>query len=163
MLHSALSFAHTKGKASVMDELVNHVVERWQAYAITAAFALPLVVMLWRHIAPVLLPVLEIMLYMTGIQILLHGFVRVVGWFKLETAMYHTDRADPGWEVPIAEFWNLAAYNPEWLFYAQGGALAIVTFIVLRCRPLRTQKKPKPPKPAGKRVASQRHVGASRG
>ncbi len=146
-----------------MDELVNHVVERWQAYAITAAFALPLVVMLWRHIAPVLLPVLEIMLYMAGIQIVLHGLVRAVRWFKLETAMYHTDRADPGWEVPLAEFWNLAAYNPEWLFYAQGGALAIVTFIVLRCRPLRPQKPPTPRKLKRKRVPAYRQAGASRG
>lgn len=160
MLHSAQSFAHAKGKTSVMDELVNHVVERWQAYAITAAFALPLVVMLWRHIAPVLLPLLEIMVYMAGLQILLHGLVRVVRWFKLETAMYHTDRVDPEWYVPVAEFWNRAAYNPEWLLYTQTAVLCLVTYIVLRHRPLRTQK---PPKPAGKRVRSHRQMGASRG
>ncbi|MFP4172271.1 MAG: hypothetical protein ACLFV4_05100 [Candidatus Hydrogenedentota bacterium] len=146
-----------------MDELVNHVVERWQAYAITAAFALPPLVMLRRYVTPVLLPVLEIILYMTGLQIVLHGLVRVVRWFKLETAMYHTERADPGWEVPLAEFWNLAAYNPEWLFYAQGAALCLVTYIVLRHRPIRTQKKPKPLKPASKRLRSHRQMGASRG
>lgn len=146
-----------------MDELVNHVVERWQAYAITAAFALPLLVMLRRYITPVLLPVLEIMLYMTGLQILLHGVVRVVRWFKLETAMYHTDRVDPQWSVPIAEFWNRAAYNPEWLFYAQAAMLCLMTYIVLRHRPIRTQKKPEPPKPAGKRVRSHRQMRASRG
>ncbi len=114
----------------------------WTGYVVTFLAALPLLYLVRQLILPVILWVGEAVLYTAALHLLLHGVVRTARWFKLESTMYVNERADPGWYVPIAEFWNPALYNPDWLFYFQIAALCVITFLVLKHRPLKFQSKP---------------------
>lgn len=124
-----------------MEALVDHLRERWPAYAGLAVCSLPLVYIFRRQVVPVLLWSLEIVMYMAGIHLCLAGLVGLAGWFKSQTSMDYEKNVRTGWEVPIADFWNREQYNPAWIFYLELVLLALVIFLVFRYRPLRIQKR----------------------
>lgn len=124
-----------------MEALQAHFQEQWRAYLGVLICGLPLLYIFRKRIVPVILWILEIIVYMAGVHMCLAGLIRLIRWFKLESTMYIQERVDPGWQIPLNEFWNRELYKPFWIFYFEVVLLLGVVVLVFFYRPLHVQKR----------------------
>ena len=131
-----------------MEAVMQHVQERWQAYAVAAACILPLVVIFRRQVLPVLWYAFEICFYIATFHVVWFGMVRLARWFKFESSTYVTEKEDPGWTTSLLEFWDRSQYKPAWLFYFEVVVVVLILYGVWRFRPFKIQKlKPRSASP----------------
>jgi len=123
-----------------MEAVLAHVQEWWIAYAAGAACVLPLVYFTRRYSLPPLMWIGELLAYTVVMHVVLHLFVILTKWFKLNTTMYWQEKVDPGWKTPLDRFWDRGEYNPGWLFYCEVVIIVLMIVAMIRYRPLKTQR-----------------------
>ena len=131
-----------------MEPLVEHFKENFKIYIIAATCLLVLIIFFRRQVLQLLTYSTETFIYI----MLFHGVVWLVMWlgrqFKIASAMF--DKSDPGWSTPTFLFWRLKEYNPRWVAYFELVIFVFIAYLVLRYRPMRTQRtkmsKPSPTK-----------------
>jgi hypothetical protein len=126
-----------------MDAILTHIQERAMAYGAVAVCCLPLLSLFRRQVVPGLWYIGEIAIYLCLFHGVLHGVVRLVRWFKMEStfgALYN-EKIDPGWQTPLLDFWDRALYKPSWLFYFEVIVAVFILYGVWRFRPFKVQKR----------------------
>lgn len=124
-----------------MDAVVEHFQNWWVLYALLAIVLAPTAYFTRRYSAPIIQWMLELCLYAVIMHTVVHYFIIVVKWFKLNTTMYFNERTDPGWGTPLVEFWARSEYSPSWLFWAELVALVLMLAAMIRMRPMKIQQK----------------------
>lgn len=135
-----------------MEAVIEHLRGQWIAYAGVGACCLPLIILFRRQVLPVVWYGIEMTVYLASFHVVLHGVIRLLRWFKIESSFgaLHEAKMDPGWETPFLEFWRRELYKPEWLFYFEAVVAALILYAVWRLRPFKVQKL----KPRGTSVRS---------
>ncbi len=123
-----------------MDIVLGHFQDFWIWYAAAAAVLIPMVFFTRRYSVPVLLWAVEYVVYCGLFHIVMHFFVMLVVWFKLETTPHYKDKIDPGWQTPLLAFWERAEYEPVWIFYVEIVFLILLLGLMIRIRPMKVQK-----------------------
>lgn len=117
-----------------------HLQQYWIIYAIAGACLLPVLYATRRYSMPVLQWGVELAFCWGMLHVIIHYFIQMVKWFKLNTMMYWHDKIDPGWQTPLKRFWDRAEYNPEWLFYLEVLAAVLMVAAMIRYRPMKVQR-----------------------
>ena len=138
-----------------MESIIAHVQEHAATYALIAACVLPVIYLTRRYSMPVIMWAIELVLYFVAMHIVVHFFVRLVRWFRLSTIPHYEEIVDPGWQTPLVEFWDRALYIPEWIFYAEGIAVLLMIWAMIRYRPIKTQRFPERRKKNAPRMPSR--------
>ncbi len=129
-----------------MESVTAHLQQYWILYSLGGLCLFFVVYFTQKYTLPVIQWTAELALYMACVHVVLHYFVQLVKWFKLNTMMYWQERIDPGWQTPLQRFWDRAEYNPAWLFYAEVVVAVLMVAAMVRYRPMKVQKiKPRRP------------------
>lgn len=128
---------------------IGHVVEHKTYYIGGLAVGLPFLYFTRKVTIPLILYLLEMSIYLSIIHGIVHLVVRLTAWFKVNSSMKAlrpdgTPAEDVDWATPLVEFWDRDLYTPNWIFYMEACFAVIVVILVLRYRPMSTQRKPKP-------------------
>jgi hypothetical protein len=139
-----------------MEIVITHLQDNAVLYFFGAVILVPLFVFFHRWLVPILQWAIEIAVYMTGVHIVTHFSTSLAAWFRRESSSeYLAGREMVEWGTPLLRFWDIEAYDPVGIFYFEVAALLVLTYIVLKIRPMKVQK---PPSAAHKR--SQRRSAA---
>ena len=146
------------------DQLMAHFQENASIYAGALVILAPVFYFGRKWTVPFALWTLESLIYAVLFHVILHYVVAVVNWFKFESQMKMLvdEKVDAGWRTPLVEFWRAELYNPGWVIYFEGVAALLIVALVLKMRPMKTQKiKPKPAKRPGQPgyIAQQQRAG----
>jgi hypothetical protein len=119
-----------------------------KAYIIGGVLAVPFIYFTRRWTIPLFLYTIELSIYCSVMHVLVHVFVVLTAWFKTNSSIraLQKDGLPPDaafWTTPIVKFWEKSLYDPEWVIYVEGVFAAILIILVLKYRPMHTQK-PKP-------------------
>jgi len=123
-----------------METVMAHLQQYWILYSLGALCLIFFVYFTQKYTLPILQWGVELVIYCSIFHVVLHYFVRLVKWFKLNTTMYWHDKVDPGWQTPLQRFWDRAEYNPLWLFYAEVIVAVLMLAAMLRYRPMKVQR-----------------------
>jgi len=135
-------------------DLMDHLRERWMAYAAILACSGPLLYIFRRQVIPVVWYAAEIAIYLGLFHLLTYGVVRVAAWFKYESTFMH-EKLNPNWRTPLIAIWDREVYNPSWLFYFELAAAILILVGVFRYRPFRIQTVTHRTAPLRKGIAPQ--------
>ncbi len=127
-----------------MEAAIAHVQEFWIGYAVLGGCLAVLAVIFQRYTAPFIFYTIEFSIYMISMHVVMWTLVRVTHWFKMNSSMELIGTRDPDvpdWQTPLIEFWDQAAYNPQWIFWFEITVAVIVFLVMLRFRPLRPQRR----------------------
>jgi len=125
-----------------METLLAHIQEHLLEYGAGTAFVLIAVFFTRKWTLPVIQWAIELCAYAAIFHVILHFIVAVAAWFNYESQMkmLKDERVATGWQTPLFEFWNRELYKPSWVLWFEI-AFAIGAFILMvRLRPMRTQK-----------------------
>lgn len=122
------------------DLIYSHVEENIVAYSIGVVILVPVLYLTRKWSLPFLFYAIESLIYITIMHIVMHGFVKLVVWFYVNTQMRAlrpdgTPAYVPDWQTPLVDFWNRGDYIPEWLFYLELSFSLIIILLVWRYRP----------------------------
>ncbi len=126
--------------------LIDHFKEFYLYYLGPAAVLLPTLFFTRRYSVPLILYAVEIGIYFVMLHLVWHWLVGLVRWFAEESSMEALGPDgrpvdSPEWTTPLLQFWDKAAYDPQWIIYAEGVMALIIVYLVWRYRPLKVQKK----------------------
>ncbi|GMW01952.1 MAG: hypothetical protein AMXMBFR84_30880 [Candidatus Hydrogenedentota bacterium] len=126
-----------------MESILAHLQSNAVFYIIGAVVAIPIIYFTRPYSISVIQWVVELAIYGTGLHLFVAGLVRVINGFQYETQMkmLADERVNQGWTTPIYQFWNLEAYNPQWVAYLEAGMLFAIFLLMLRFRPMKVQKR----------------------
>ncbi len=125
-----------------------HVQTYIKFYALGVAIGVPLIFFTRKWTVPLILYALEICVYFFIMHVLVYVLVGITGWFKNSSSI-RALRKDGmpidavSWGTPFVRFWDKTLYDPQWLVYMEYVFMVVIVILVLRYRPMRTQK-PKP-------------------
>ena len=128
--------------------LSGHVQANLTAYVIGCVLALPLIYFTRKWSVPGILYAIEISIYLTIMHIVIHLVVGLAAWFKTNSSIRALNKEGVPvdavfWTTPMVRFWDKTIYDPQWIAYMELSFILIIVILVLRYRPMRTQK-PKP-------------------
>ena len=125
-----------------MDAIASHFQEYYAYWVIGIILSTPVIFVTRKYSVPVLQYALETAIYTFLMHIAIGTIVRVAAWFKNSSSMRALD--DDGipegavdWQTPWIEFWDKAAYNPEWVIYLECVILVLIFAAVARYRPMK--------------------------
>ncbi len=120
--------------------IYSHFEANWQIYAIVLVFMIPIIFFTRKWSLPLIFYTIETTIYLVIMHIVVHLFVILVVWFKVNTSMRalredgnHVDA--PDWATPLYDFWNLEAYIPQWIAYVEIAFAVIIILLVFWYRP----------------------------
>ena len=142
-----------------MEIVLEHLQSYWMYYAIGAAVLLPPLIYFRRWSLPLIQYAVEYVIYLGLIHVGLATIVLVTGWFVDQSTMKRArglvgENYNPGWRIPLLEFWNRELYNPVWLFYAEIVVAVFVFVLMVRLRGIGVQRKKRKKVPPSKKVAA---------
>lgn len=125
-----------------MDQLIASIQENWAGYAVVTALVLPIVYFTRKYTLPAIQWAVELVVYMTGLHLLIHYVVALTAWFQFESQMKMLveEKVHMGWQTPLLYFWKMELYKPGWLFYLEAVALVLIIAAMFRYRPMKVQK-----------------------
>jgi len=120
--------------------ILDHFKENLTVYAIIGVFMVPIIIFTRKWSLPLIFYTIETLIYITAMHIIVHLFVILVVWFKVNTSMKMLREngipADvPDWKTPLYDFWNSTAYSPHWIVYVEVAFVVIIALLVIRFRP----------------------------
>jgi len=120
--------------------IYGHFEDNWKIYAIVLAFMIPIIIVTRKWSLPVIFYTIETTIYLVLMHIIVHVFVIVVVWFKVNTSMRAlredgTPAEVPDWATPLYDFWNLEAYIPKWIAYVEIAFVIAIILLVIWFRP----------------------------
>ena len=125
-----------------------HVQIYFKFYLLGIAVAVPLIYFTRKWTVPLLLYTVEICIYFCIMHVLVHAFVGITAWFKTNSSIRALRKDGMPidavfWSTPFVKFWDTTLYDPQWLLYVEYVFMAVIILLVLKYRPMHTQK-PKP-------------------
>ena len=125
-----------------MEALVVHFQANWMGYVILLALLLPFIYVFRRVAVPAIQWGVELCIYGAIFHVVMHGVLKLIRWFRVESQMKWRveERTDPGWQTPLTNFWESELYKPGWIFYFEIGMVVFFIFLMLRYRPMKTQR-----------------------
>jgi len=127
-----------------MEQLLAHVTEYAIAYILIILCLLPVLYVTRRYSVPLIQYSLEIVLYLGLMHLTLWLLVWGTREFRKASSMRALESpgagGEPEWGTPLLEFWNRAAYDPEWLFWVEVVFAVLIIYLVARYRPLKIQR-----------------------
>ncbi len=120
--------------------LFGHFEDNWKIYAVVLVFLIPIVIVTRKWSLPFIFYTIETTIYLVFMHIIMHMFVALVVWFKVNTSMRAlredgTPAEVPDWATPLFDFWNLEAYIPKWVAYVEIAFAIIIILLVIWFRP----------------------------
>ncbi len=115
-----------------MELVLEHLKEHAVLYGLGAACILPLIFVTKRWSVPFILYTVEIAVYFTMMHVLIWTLVRLAVWFKDKSSM-RALRED-----------GVTEGTPDWLMWFELVLAAIIVGLVMRYRPMKTQRKKRP-------------------
>lgn len=142
-------------------ELVEPIIHHLRTYTVFYMIGTPAVLLgialTYRYSLPLILYAFEYAVYAAAMHTIIHVLVRLFAWFKNSSSMdvldVHGRPLDMVfWRTPWLNFWELEVYDPYWVIYVEGVFLVIILGLMIRYRPLKTQRRrsrytPPPPPP----------------
>jgi hypothetical protein len=91
---------------------------------------------------PVIQWAVELCIYTAAFHVALHYIVKVAAWFNYESQMkmLKDERVSTGWQTPLIEFWKQELYKPSWILWFEAVFVVGVFVLMVRLRPMKTQK-----------------------
>lgn len=125
-----------------MDAILTHIQDHMVEYGAGTVFVLITVYFTRQWTLPVIQWALELCVYTTIFHIALHYVVAVATWFNYESQMkmLKDERVSAGWQTPLFEFWNQELYKPSWIFWFEVAFVVVAFALMVRLRPMKTQK-----------------------
>lgn len=125
-----------------------HVQTNLTAYIIGCALAVPFIYFTRKWTVPAILYTLEISIYLAIMHIIVHLVVGLTAWFKTNSSIRALNKEGVPvdavfWATPVVRFWDKTLYDPQWIAYMECAFIVVTTILVLKFRPMHTQK-PKP-------------------
>lgn len=126
----------------------DHVQDNMKAYIIGCVLAVPFIYFTRKWTIPLLLYTIEICVYLVIMHAIVWFVVNATAWFKNSSSM-RALRPDGVpldavyWTTPLVKFWQKEHYDPQWTIFVEGTFVVLIVAIVLKYRPMHTQK-PKP-------------------
>ena len=126
----------------------DHVEANMKAYIIGCVLAVPFIYFTRKWTVPLIFYTIEICIYMVIMHVVVFVAVNLTAGFKNSSSMkmLRPDGVPVDavyWTTPLVKFWEKQIYNPEWLVYVEYAFAFILIVLVLKFRPMHTQK-PKP-------------------
>ncbi len=126
----------------------DHIEANLKFYLLGVLFAIPFIYFTRKWTVPLILYTIEICIYFAFMHIFIHALVGITAWFKTNSSIraLQKDGLPPDavfWTTPMVKFWDKAAYDPLWVIYVEYAFMAVIIVLVLKFRPMHTQK-PKP-------------------
>lgn len=131
-----------------MEQVMAHFQENAAGYGIGVVCAAPIIFVTRKYSVPLILYLIEFIIYAVGMHIVTWLLVVVTRWFKEQSSM-RALREDgrpedaPEWATPLLEFWKREDYNPNWIWIVEAVALVIILGLMWRYRPMKIQRKAK--------------------
>lgn len=127
-----------------LNDVLTHFQDNATEYLVFLGLGAVVVLLTRRYTVPVLQYILEIAIYLVGVHLVMHGLVLVAKWFKEQSTFRPKgERAIPlvDWGTPSIEFWTPSLYSPQFVFYIEATIALLIIGIVLKYRPMQTQRK----------------------
>ncbi|MCA1902631.1 MAG: hypothetical protein LDL53_10510 [Candidatus Hydrogenedens sp.] len=126
--------------AELYDIIYTHLLEHWQTYAIIAVFMVPIIFLTRKWSLPLIFYGIESCIYFVIMHIIVHYFVALVVWFKVNTDMKMLREEGkppevPDWGTPLIDFWNKNSYIPPWIAYVEIVFVILILLLVFKYRP----------------------------
>ncbi len=120
--------------------IYGHFEDNWKYYALALVFLIPIIIVTRKRSLPVIFYTIETAIYLVFMHIIVHMFVILVVWFKVNTSMRAlredgTPAEVPDWATPLYDFWNMQAYTPNWIAYVEITFAVIIILLVIWFRP----------------------------
>lgn len=130
-----------------LDVIIAHFQSNAMAYLAGIIVFGPLIFFTRRWSLPVIMWIIEILIYSVIMHIVIHYFVKIVVWFQSSTQMeraFDREKLVETWGTPLLDFWDRSKYDPTWIFYTEAVFVFLFCVLVFRMRPYKVQKiKPK--------------------
>jgi hypothetical protein len=127
----------------ILQHLQTHLV----VYLVLLACLAPIVYFTRRWSVPLVLYVIEFVIYIVCMHLFVYGVVAFCSWYKQESTFRvladGTRTSDADWGTPLFEVWMRELYKPEWLLYVEVGFLVAIVVGMYRYRPLQVQQQKK--------------------
>jgi len=125
-----------------MEPILAHLHAHWPQYAVIAAIVFPTVYLTRKWTLPVIQWTFELCLYAAAFHVILHYIVQVAEWFQFESQMkmLKDQRVHAGWQTPLLHFWKQELYVPSWVFWLEVVFVFIAIYLMVRLRPMATQR-----------------------
>ena len=125
-----------------METIVAHIQEHMVEYGVGTVFVVVAVFFTRKWTLPVIQWVLELCVYTAIFHIVLHYVIAVAAWFNYESQMkmLKDERVSTGWQTPLVEFWKQELYKPSWVFWFEVAFVVGALILMIRLRPMTTQK-----------------------
>lgn len=125
-----------------MEALLAHFQENAVGYGVGAVFFLVAIYFTRQWTLPIIQWGVELCIYMTAFHVVLHYIIKVAAWFNYESQMkmLKDERVPTGWQTPLVEFWNRELYDPAWIYWLEVAFLVAALGLMIRYRPMKTQK-----------------------
>lgn len=137
-----------------MESLITHIQEHMVEYGVGAVFVVAFIFFTRKWTLPLIQWGLELCIYSAAFHIVVHYVIAVAEWFNFESQMkmLKDQRTHAGWETPLIEFWRRDLYKPGWIFWIEIIFVVGAFILMIRYRPMTTQK------PGRKREALRKGV-----
>lgn len=129
-----------------MELVLDHLRANAQAYIIIGVCALPIIFVTRKYTVPIILYIVEYIIYLFCAHSMLYAVLNLAKWFKTNSSMKAlrpdgTPADAPTWAMPYFEFWKTELYEPGWIWKFEI-FLAIAIFGAMwRYRPMKVQAK----------------------
>jgi hypothetical protein len=125
-----------------------HVQTYLKFYALGIVVAVPFLYFTRKWTLPLILYAVEMCIYFSIMHVIIHAFVGITAWFRTNSSIRALRKDGMPidavyWTTPLVRFWDKTVYDPQWLLYVEYGFMVAIVFLVLKYRPMHTQK-PKP-------------------
>ncbi len=129
-----------------MEAVLTHLQDNALIYSVATVILAPIIYFTRKYSVPTILYCVEFLIYAGIVHVVMHVLVRVTRCAKESSSMRALDSAGrpedaPEWSTPLIEFWNTAAYDPNWVWKAELASLVIVLILMWRYRPMKIQRK----------------------
>ena len=128
-----------------MDSLLTDIQANLRAYGLILACVLPFLFLFRRQVMPVLFYGGEMIVYCAVFHVVFHGIVRFFKWFRDESTFHNVDTSgaqipQTDFHTPLTRFWDRELYMPDFLFWVEMVAFALIIYCVFKYRPINYKK-----------------------
>jgi hypothetical protein len=131
--------------AKLFAPILPHLREYMVLYIVGIPILIGIIVLTHRYSVPMIIFLLQIVIYNLIMHGIIHVAVPVFAWFKNSSAMKMVKAPDDfvHWETPLRRFWDMESYDPSWIIWLEVVLSVVIFLLVYYFRPLKPQYKHK--------------------
>lgn len=131
--------------AQLFGPILPYLKEYWLVIVIGVPLLIAIIVLTRRYSVPLIVFLIEFVVYSTVMHAVVHVGVRIFSWFKNTSSMKMVRDPDDyvDWQTPLLRFWDMDVYNPGWIIGLEAVFIIIILALMYRFQPLKPQYKHK--------------------